>query len=54
MPSDVFNALYRERVDIFKAGFCNVSQDVFFDATVGRLRHSGDLACTANLSFATF
>jgi hypothetical protein len=42
MPSDVFNALYRERVDIFKAGFCNVSQDVFFDATVGRLRHSGE------------
>jgi hypothetical protein len=42
MSNHVFNAMYRERVDIFKAAFCSLSEELFYDPNLGRLRHSGE------------
>ncbi len=42
MASDVFLALMREQVDVFRAAFSTTSTEVFFDTATGRLRHTGE------------
>ena len=42
MPSEIFQALMREQVDIFRAAFSTTATEVFLDKATGRLRHSGE------------
>ncbi|MGN7740341.1 DUF6602 domain-containing protein [Pseudomonas sp. 22526] len=42
MASEVFNALLKERIDIFKSAFSSVSTEVFYDQITKRLRHTGE------------
>ena len=42
MSNDIFDALLREKADIFKAAFSTVSTEVFYDPTARRLRHAGE------------
>jgi hypothetical protein len=42
VSNDIFDALLRERADVFKAAFSTVSTEVFYDSTARRLRHAGE------------
>lgn len=42
MSNDIFDALLREKSDLFKAAFSTVSTEVFYDPTTKRLRHAGE------------
>lgn len=42
MSNDIFDALLREKTDVFKAAFSTVSTEVFYDPTTKRLRHAGE------------
>ena len=42
MASEVFLALLREQVDVFRAAFSTTATEVFFDTATGRLRHTGE------------
>lgn len=42
MSNDIFDALLREKADVFKAAFSTVSTEVFYDPTARRLRHAGE------------
>jgi hypothetical protein len=42
MASEVFNALLKERIDVFKSAFSSVSTELFYDKVAKRLRHTGE------------
>lgn len=42
MSSDIFDSLFREKVDVFRAAFSSVSTEVFYDPDAKRLRHTGE------------
>lgn len=42
MSNDIFDALLREKADVFKASFSTVSREVFYDPEKQRLRHAGE------------
>ena len=42
MSSDIFDSLFREKVDVFRAAFSSVSTEVFYDPATKRLRHTGE------------
>lgn len=42
MTSQIFDALLREKADVFKAAFSSVSTEVFYDPATKRLRHAGE------------
>jgi hypothetical protein len=42
MSSDIFESLFREHVDVFRAAFSARSTEVFYDPITQRLRHTGE------------
>ena len=42
MPSKIFDALLKEKTDIFKQAFTNISKQVFWDEKQNRLFHPGE------------
>lgn len=42
MGSEIFDSLFRERVDLFRSAFAAVATEVFYDPALRRLRHSGE------------
>ncbi len=42
MSSEIFDALLREKADLFRAAFSTVSTEVFYDPVKKRLRHAGE------------
>lgn len=42
MSNDIFDALLREKIDLFKSAFSTVSTEVFYDPEKGKLRHAGE------------
>jgi hypothetical protein len=42
VSSEIFDALLREKIDIFVASFANVATEVFYDSESGKLRHAGE------------
>jgi len=42
MSSDIFDSLFRERIDVFRSAFSAVSTEVFYDPVAKRLRHTGE------------
>lgn len=42
MSNEIFDALFREQVDVFRAAFSSVSTEVFYDPAAKRLRHTGE------------
>lgn len=42
MPSSIFQALSRQKVDAFRATFATLSRELFYDNDEGRLRHSAE------------
>jgi len=42
MSNAIFDSLFREQADIFRAAFSSVSTEVFYDAERKKLRHTGE------------
>ena len=42
MSNKIFEALFRERIDVFRSAFSAVSTEVFFDSSQNRLFHAGE------------
>jgi hypothetical protein len=42
VSNDVFDSLFRERIDVFRSAFSAVSTEVFYDPATKRLRHTGE------------
>jgi hypothetical protein len=42
MSNEIFDALLREKVDVFKAAFSTVSSEVFYNQETKMLRHAGE------------
>jgi hypothetical protein len=42
VSNDIFDSLFRERVDVFRSAFSAVSTEVFYDPVTKRLRHTGE------------
>lgn len=42
MSNRIFDALYREKIDIFKNSFSATSTEVFYDPENNRLIHAGE------------
>lgn len=42
MSNDIFDALLREKISVFKSAFSTLATEVFFNPEAGRLRHSGE------------
>ena len=42
MSSEIFDSLYRERVDVFRSAFSCVSAEIFYDPTNKTIRHTGE------------
>lgn len=42
MSNDIFDSLFRERIDVFRSAFSSTSTEVFYDAKEKRLRHTGE------------
>jgi hypothetical protein len=42
MSSDIFDSLYRERIDVFRSAFSCVSAEIFYDPQNKKIRHTGE------------
>ncbi|WP_322058496.1 DUF6602 domain-containing protein [Paraburkholderia sp. J63] len=42
MANKIFDALFRERVDVFRAAFSATSTEIFYDSSKARLFHAGE------------
>ena len=42
MSNQVFDALFREKANLFSAAFSSVSTEVFYDAATNKIRHAGE------------
>lgn len=42
MSNDIFDSLFRERIDVFRSAFSSTATEVFYDAKEKRLRHTGE------------
>ena len=52
MSNQVFESLFRERMDIFRAAFCSIATEVFYDAEKNVYAILANMGCTENPLFA--